>query len=180
MGTTPWSIETPWAVCHVCVTSVELCQGVYVMTELDNVHAKKGWREHSVPTVSTTTITGVYPYRVRGEPWTKAKLSSAQVIHFLPNVVQDAEALCCCITNNQPCKGALLMSFCVLSGGLSQGCVPCICDSRGTVGGSVCDSTTGQCVCLPTRYGKDCSGCRPGELEIWIEHVALMVKNHWW
>ncbi|KAM6942982.1 usherin [Xenentodon cancila] len=49
-----------------------------------------------------------------------------------------------------------------LQKGLSQGCVPCICDSRGTVMGSVCDSTTGQCVCLPTRYGKDCSSCRPG------------------
>ncbi|XP_078016774.1 usherin [Epinephelus lanceolatus] len=44
----------------------------------------------------------------------------------------------------------------------TQGCVPCICDLRGTVTGSVCDSTTGQCVCVPTRYGKDCSSCRPG------------------
>ncbi|XP_068431767.1 usherin [Clinocottus analis] len=46
--------------------------------------------------------------------------------------------------------------------GLSQGCVPCTCELRGTVAGSVCDSTTGQCVCVPMRYGKDCSGCRPG------------------
>ncbi|KAK2920361.1 hypothetical protein Q8A73_002565 [Channa argus] len=46
--------------------------------------------------------------------------------------------------------------------GLSQGCVPCICDPRGTVVGTVCDSATGQCVCVPTRYGKDCSSCRPG------------------
>ncbi|XP_030271338.1 usherin [Sparus aurata] len=46
--------------------------------------------------------------------------------------------------------------------GLSHGCVPCTCDPRGTVTGSVCDSATGQCVCLPTRYGQDCSGCRPG------------------
>ncbi|XP_070762485.1 usherin [Enoplosus armatus] len=44
----------------------------------------------------------------------------------------------------------------------SQGCVPCICDPRGTAVGSACDSTTGQCVCVPTRYGQDCSGCRPG------------------
>ncbi|XP_077419247.1 usherin isoform X1 [Vanacampus margaritifer] len=43
-----------------------------------------------------------------------------------------------------------------------QGCAPCTCDPRGTVAGSVCDSTTGQCVCTPTRYGKDCSTCRPG------------------
>ncbi|XP_053172998.1 usherin [Scomber japonicus] len=46
--------------------------------------------------------------------------------------------------------------------GLSQGCVPCVCDPRGTVAGSACDSSTGQCVCIPTRYGKDCSRCRPG------------------
>ncbi|XP_061670381.1 usherin isoform X4 [Syngnathoides biaculeatus] len=43
-----------------------------------------------------------------------------------------------------------------------QGCAQCTCDSRGTVAGSVCDSTTGQCVCTQTRYGKDCSTCRPG------------------
>ncbi|CAJ1048931.1 LOW QUALITY PROTEIN: usherin [Xyrichtys novacula] len=41
------------------------------------------------------------------------------------------------------------------------GCVPCSCDPKGTVVGSVCNSNTGQCVCLPTRHGKDCSGCQP-------------------
>ncbi|XP_072320975.1 usherin [Eucyclogobius newberryi] len=46
--------------------------------------------------------------------------------------------------------------------GWSHSCVPCSCDHSGTVVGSVCDSTTGQCVCLSTRYGKDCSSCRPG------------------
>ncbi|KAM9408306.1 LOW QUALITY PROTEIN: usherin [Pholidichthys leucotaenia] len=46
--------------------------------------------------------------------------------------------------------------------GLLQGCVPCICDPRGTVMGSVCDRNTGQCVCVPTRHGKDCSSCQPG------------------
>ncbi|XP_068172657.1 usherin isoform X1 [Antennarius striatus] len=45
---------------------------------------------------------------------------------------------------------------------LSGGCTPCTCDPRGTVTGSVCDSTTGQCVCVPTRYGQDCSDCRSG------------------
>ncbi|KAM9366692.1 usherin [Symphorus nematophorus] len=49
-----------------------------------------------------------------------------------------------------------------LETGLSQSCVPCVCDPRGTVPRAVCDSTTGQCVCIPTRYGQDCSGCRPG------------------
>uniref|UniRef100_A0A3B3X6F7 Usher syndrome 2A (autosomal recessive, mild) n=1 Tax=Poecilia mexicana TaxID=48701 RepID=A0A3B3X6F7_9TELE len=50
----------------------------------------------------------------------------------------------------------------VFTKGLSQGCVPCICDPRGTVTGSTCDSATGQCVCIPSRHGKDCSSCRPG------------------
>nr|XP_057944950.1 usherin isoform X3 [Doryrhamphus excisus] len=43
-----------------------------------------------------------------------------------------------------------------------DGCVPCTCDPRGTVAGSVCDSTTGQCVCTPARFRKDCTTCRPG------------------
>ncbi|AWP01780.1 putative usherin-like [Scophthalmus maximus] len=49
-----------------------------------------------------------------------------------------------------------------LQNGLFQGCVPCVCDPRGTVAQTVCDSTTGQCVCVPTRHGQDCSSCRPG------------------
>lgn len=57
----------------------------------------------------------------------------------------------------------LMLLFFVLSEGVSHICVPCICDLKGTVTGSVCDSITGQCVCVPTRYGKDCSSCRPGE-----------------
>ncbi|CAG11042.1 unnamed protein product, partial [Tetraodon nigroviridis] len=39
-------------------------------------------------------------------------------------------------------------------------CVPCVCDPKGTVPWSVCDTTTGQCVCIPTHHGQDCSGCR--------------------
>uniref|UniRef100_A0A667ZN39 Usherin n=1 Tax=Myripristis murdjan TaxID=586833 RepID=A0A667ZN39_9TELE len=56
----------------------------------------------------------------------------------------------------------MLMLLCVLAEGWSQGCVPCTCDPKGTVAGTVCDSTTGQCVCKPTRHERDCSGCRPG------------------
>lgn len=65
MVTTPWSSETPWAVCRVHVTSMALCQRVYVICGPDSVHAEKGRREHSVPTVPTTTTTGVYSSRVR-------------------------------------------------------------------------------------------------------------------
>ncbi|XP_055085949.1 usherin [Periophthalmus magnuspinnatus] len=46
--------------------------------------------------------------------------------------------------------------------GWSPSCVPCSCDPSGTMDGSVCDSSTGQCVCLSTRHGRDCSSCRPG------------------
>uniref|UniRef100_A0AAV2LNE7 Usherin n=1 Tax=Knipowitschia caucasica TaxID=637954 RepID=A0AAV2LNE7_KNICA len=45
---------------------------------------------------------------------------------------------------------------------LSYNCVPCRCDPSGTLAGSVCDSTTGQCVCLSTRHGKNCNSCKPG------------------
>ncbi|KAK6307053.1 hypothetical protein J4Q44_G00222010 [Coregonus suidteri] len=43
-----------------------------------------------------------------------------------------------------------------------QGCVPCVCDPTGTVEGTMCDADTGQCVCVPTRHGRDCGICRPG------------------
>ncbi|CAB1330696.1 unnamed protein product, partial [Coregonus sp. 'balchen'] len=45
-----------------------------------------------------------------------------------------------------------------------QGCVPCVCDPTGTVEGTMCDADTGQCVCVPTRHGRDCGICRPGDV----------------
>ncbi|XP_074481361.1 usherin [Sebastes fasciatus] len=84
------------------------------------------------------------------------------------------EGVCDMWTGQCPCREGVEGARCTncahnyynrslhLQKGLSHGCVPCICDLRGTVTGSVCDSTTGQCVCVPTRYGKDCSSCRPG------------------
>lgn len=65
MVTTLWSSETPWAVCRVCVTSAALCQRVYVICGPDSAPVERGWREHSVPTVPTTTTTGVLTSRVR-------------------------------------------------------------------------------------------------------------------
>ena len=41
-------------------------------------------------------------------------------------------------------------------------CAPCVCDPQGAMEGTVCDGVTGQCVCVPTRHGRDCSACRPG------------------
>ncbi|XP_008295345.1 usherin-like, partial [Stegastes partitus] len=84
------------------------------------------------------------------------------------------DGVCDMFTGQCPCKEGVEGAQCTncahnyynrssdLQKGSSQGCVPCICDPRGTVAGSVCDSTTGHCVCVPTRYGKDCSSCRPG------------------
>lgn len=66
MVTTPWSIETPWAVCRVHVTSVAPCQDVHVIYAPDNAHAERGWRGQSAPTVPTTSTTGVQTWRVRG------------------------------------------------------------------------------------------------------------------
>uniref|UniRef100_A0A3P8RYW1 Usherin n=1 Tax=Amphiprion percula TaxID=161767 RepID=A0A3P8RYW1_AMPPE len=81
----------------------------------------------------------------------------------------EPDGVCDMWTGQCPCKDGMEGAQCTNCAhnyyngkGLSQGCVPCICDPRGTVAGSVCDTTTGQCVCVPTRYGKDCSSCRPG------------------
>ncbi|XP_070688414.1 usherin [Pempheris klunzingeri] len=84
------------------------------------------------------------------------------------------EGICDMWTGQCPCREGVDGAQCTncahnyynrslhIQNGLSQGCVPCVCDPKGTVTGTVCDSTTGQCVCVPTRYGQDCSGCRPG------------------
>ncbi|XP_029354432.1 usherin [Echeneis naucrates] len=79
------------------------------------------------------------------------------------------KATCDMWTGQCPCKEGVEGTQCTNCAhnyynrnGSSQGCVPCICDPRGTVSGSVCDSTTGQCVCLATRHGQDCSNCKPG------------------
>ncbi|XP_060897032.1 usherin [Labrus mixtus] len=83
------------------------------------------------------------------------------------------EGVCDMWTGQCPCREGVEGAMCTdcahnyynsslqLQKGLYEGCALCICDPRGTVAGSVCDSNTGQCVCLPTRSGQDCSGCRP-------------------
>nr|XP_061796460.1 usherin-like [Nerophis lumbriciformis] len=84
------------------------------------------------------------------------------------------EGVCNKLTGQCPCREGVEGMQCTncapnyfntsldMQNGPFLGCVPCICDPRGTVVGSVCDSTTGQCVCTPTRHGKNCSACRPG------------------
>lgn len=43
-----------------------------------------------------------------------------------------------------------------------HGCQPCHCDPAGIVPATMCDPGSGQCVCLPTRNGRDCGTCKPG------------------
>lgn len=42
----------------------------------------------------------------------------------------------------------------------SDGCVECGCDESGTVPGTVCDKTTGQCVCKAHTEGRTCDTCK--------------------
>ncbi|XP_078086591.1 usherin [Mustelus asterias] len=49
-----------------------------------------------------------------------------------------------------------------LSSSNSEGCQWCNCDPAGTVEGTVCDQSNGQCICQPNRQEKQCDQCRPG------------------
>lgn len=49
----------------------------------------------------------------------------------------------------------------------NDGCIPCECDSRGTVGNAMsCDLLSGQCQCKPNVVGRDCSACALGHFGI--------------
>lgn len=151
-ATTPWSGATPWAACRVPVTLEAPCLGGAATSAPDSVRVERAWRACSAPTVPTaTTTTAVRSSRVRGCRERRPTMDGlslrgaseqlgARILFYF-----------------------LVDSTCAQSDEWSQGCAPCTCDPRGTVPGSVCDSTTGQCVCLPTRHGRDCSHCRPGE-----------------
>uniref|UniRef100_A0A8C6X579 Usherin n=1 Tax=Naja naja TaxID=35670 RepID=A0A8C6X579_NAJNA len=42
------------------------------------------------------------------------------------------------------------------------GCMPCDCDPLGTLPGTSCDQTSGQCICQPHHQGRRCEKCKPG------------------
>lgn len=164
--TTPWSSATPWAACLVCVTPEALCLEAVVTCAPDSARVEREWRACSAPTVPTATTTGVYSSAVRGHRKSKMRDGIMTVAEI--KWISSLYVICTkCPRERQVGRRILLcflmMSNCAQPDGWSQGCVPCTCEPRGTVPGSVCDSSTGQCVCLPTRYGRDCSRCRHGK-----------------
>lgn len=71
---------------------------------------------------------------------------------------------CTCKHNVQGlrCNRCTVHTYSLSSANATHGCQPCQCDQMGTVPATVCDPASGQCVCQPTRYGRDCGTCKPG------------------
>ncbi|XP_052001042.1 usherin [Xyrauchen texanus] len=71
---------------------------------------------------------------------------------------------CACKNNVEGlrCNRCVTHTYNLSSANMTHGCQPCNCDPLGTVPSTVCDPTSGQCVCLPTRYGRVCGMCKPG------------------
>uniref|UniRef100_UPI00398F6349 usherin isoform X1 n=1 Tax=Pristiophorus japonicus TaxID=55135 RepID=UPI00398F6349 len=70
---------------------------------------------------------------------------------------------CACKTNitGLQCNQCVPHTFNLASSNLED-CQLCNCDPAGTVEGTVCDQSNGQCVCQLNRHGKQCDQCRPG------------------
>ena len=61
--------------------------------------------------------------------------------------------------NCDQCK----QGFYNLSQSNPQGCTQCVCDTKGTVGGSgQCEQQSGNCTCKPLVIGQTCNQCKPG------------------
>lgn len=83
----------------------------------------------------------------------------------------NGSALCDKSTGQCPCKSGVTGLRCSqckphrysLTAGDSQGCRMCECDSAGTLPGTACDPSSGQCRCLPNRQGRRCDQCQPGK-----------------
>nr|XP_009291422.1 usherin [Danio rerio] len=71
---------------------------------------------------------------------------------------------CLCKNNVESlrCNRCSAHTYNLSSANATHGCQPCYCDHIGTVPATVCDPVSGQCICLPTRYGRDCGTCKPG------------------
>lgn len=65
-----------------------------------------------------------------------------------------------------------------ISGDNPDGCEPCVCETRGTVGGGVsCDLKTGQCECKSNVVGLDCSVCDQNHFGLDNEDGCLPCHN---
>ncbi|XP_056624652.1 usherin [Triplophysa dalaica] len=71
---------------------------------------------------------------------------------------------CACKSNVEGlrCNQCVPHTYNLSSANVTHGCQPCHCDLAGTVPETVCDPGSGQCVCLATRYGRNCGTCKPG------------------
>ncbi|XP_016124971.1 usherin [Sinocyclocheilus grahami] len=71
---------------------------------------------------------------------------------------------CMCKNNVEglSCNRCSSHTYNLSSANATHGCQPCHCDHMGTVPATVCNPVSGQCICLPTRYGQDCGTCKPG------------------
>ncbi|XP_026107420.1 usherin-like [Carassius auratus] len=71
---------------------------------------------------------------------------------------------CMCKNNVEGlrCNRCSSHTYNLSSANTTHGCQPCHCDHMGTMPATVCNPVSGQCVCLPTRYSRDCGTCKPG------------------
>lgn len=56
------------------------------------------------------------------------------------------------------------------------GCMPCDCDLLGTLPGTACDQTSGQCICQPHRQGRRCEKCKPGKKKM-SKNIIMFCKS---
>ncbi|XP_065144388.2 usherin [Paramisgurnus dabryanus] len=79
-------------------------------------------------------------------------------------VCDETTGQCACKSNVEGlrCNRCSAHTYNLSSANAKHGCQPCQCDPAGIVPATTCDSGSGQCVCLPTRYGRDCGTCKPG------------------
>lgn len=79
--------------------------------------------------------------------------------------------VCDKLTGQCPCKTGVTALHCNqcrpymynLTAQNILGCMLCDCDPLGTLPGTTCDQTSGQCICQPHRHGRRCEKCKPGK-----------------
>lgn len=75
---------------------------------------------------------------------------------------------CICLSNVQGirCDECREGNF-LLGADSTKGCVPCSCDSAGTIGpAKTCDKNTGECKCKANTHGQHCDECTQGTYDL--------------